>query len=139
MELEALCKRLREDAQQLMEEKATVEGMVESHDELITEIAKEIGLGRMGEDAEGEEEEEGEDDDDRGDATTPPTAAPPINPAPLAAAAPEEVVMEKDPIEMVPEQEAPVAHEMILADAKPELLQPRLYCMLMRDRRAHRG
>jgi hypothetical protein len=37
-ELEALCKRLREDAQKLKEEKPTLEGMVESHDELITEI-----------------------------------------------------------------------------------------------------
>jgi hypothetical protein len=35
---------LREDAQKLEEEKATLEGMVESHDELIMEIAKEIVL-----------------------------------------------------------------------------------------------
>jgi hypothetical protein len=51
---------------------------------------------------------------------------------PVAAAA-EEVVMEQDPVEMVPEQEAPVVHEVILADPKPELPQPHLYCMLMRD------
>jgi hypothetical protein len=31
MELEVLCKRLREDAQKLKEEKATLEGMIESH------------------------------------------------------------------------------------------------------------
>jgi hypothetical protein len=34
-ELEALCKMLREDAQKLREEKTTLEGMVESRDELI--------------------------------------------------------------------------------------------------------
>jgi hypothetical protein len=49
MELEALCKRLRDDAQKLEENKATLEGMVESCDELIIEITKEIGLVRMGE------------------------------------------------------------------------------------------
>jgi hypothetical protein len=35
MELEALCKKLREDTQTLEEEKATLEGMIESHDELL--------------------------------------------------------------------------------------------------------
>jgi hypothetical protein len=43
-ELEALCKRLREDAQKLKEEKTTLEGMIQSHDELIMEMAKEYGL-----------------------------------------------------------------------------------------------
>jgi hypothetical protein len=52
---------------------------------------------------------------------------------PQVAAAPEEVAEEKDHIEMVPVQEAPVAHEVIMADAEPELLRPRLYHMLMRD------
>jgi hypothetical protein len=33
--LEALCKRLREDAQKLREEKTTLEGMIQSYDELI--------------------------------------------------------------------------------------------------------
>jgi hypothetical protein len=51
-ELEALCKKLREDAQKLEEEKTTLEGTVESHDELIMEIARETGLDLMGEDAE---------------------------------------------------------------------------------------
>jgi hypothetical protein len=37
-ELEALCKRLREDAQKLREEKTTLEGMIQSHDELILEM-----------------------------------------------------------------------------------------------------
>jgi hypothetical protein len=34
---------------------------------------------------------------------------------------------------MVPEQEAPMAHEVNLADVEPELSQPRLYRTLMRD------
>jgi hypothetical protein len=32
IELEAVCKRLREDAQRLMEERTTLEGMIHSHD-----------------------------------------------------------------------------------------------------------
>jgi predicted nuclease with TOPRIM domain len=40
-ELEALCKRLREDTQRLEEEKATLEEMAESCDELLMEIARE--------------------------------------------------------------------------------------------------
>jgi hypothetical protein len=74
-ELEALCKRLMEDAQMLKKEKAALEGMIESRDELIMEIAKEIGLDLMGEDA--EDEAEDEDADDEGDATTPPVPTPP--------------------------------------------------------------
>jgi DnaJ-domain-containing protein 1 len=62
----------------LEEEKATLEGMVESHDELLMDIAREMGLDRLGED-----EEEEEDVDDGGDATAPPAAAPPP-PAPSA-------------------------------------------------------
>jgi hypothetical protein len=34
---------------------------------------------------------------------------------------------------MVPEQEALVAHEVILADAEPKPPQPRLFNMIMRD------
>jgi predicted nuclease with TOPRIM domain len=49
-ELEALCKKLREDTQRLEKEKATLEGMVESRDELLMEITREMGLDRMGED-----------------------------------------------------------------------------------------
>jgi chromosome segregation ATPase len=71
-EMEALCKKLREDAQKLKEENTKLEGMVESRDELITEIAKEIGLDRMGEDVEAEDE----DDDNGGDAAAPTTPAP---------------------------------------------------------------
>jgi peptidoglycan hydrolase CwlO-like protein len=99
--LEALCKRLREDAKRLNEEKATLEGMVKSRDELITKIFKEIGLDCIGEDA--EEDGDNEDNNEGGDTAAPPAAAPPLDPAPPAAVAPEEVIMEEDPIEMVPE------------------------------------
>jgi peptidoglycan hydrolase CwlO-like protein len=78
--LEALCKKLREDTQRLEEDKATLEGMVESRDELLMEIARETRLDRMGEDDEDEEEEE--DADNGEDAAAPPAAAPPP-PAPL--------------------------------------------------------
>jgi hypothetical protein len=63
---------LREDTERLEEEKVTLEGMVESRDELLMEIAMETRLDRMGEDAEDEEEEE--DADDGGDAATPPAS-----------------------------------------------------------------
>jgi peptidoglycan hydrolase CwlO-like protein len=56
-ELEALCNKLREDTQRLEEEKATLERRVESHDELLMEIAREIGLDCIGEDEDDEEEE----------------------------------------------------------------------------------
>jgi hypothetical protein len=36
-------------------------------------------------------------------------------------------------VEMIPEQEAPVPHEVILADAESEMPQLRLYHALMRD------
>jgi hypothetical protein len=112
----------------LEEEKATLEGMVESHDELLMEIARETRLDRMGEDA--EDEEEDEDANDGGDATAPPAAVPP----PLAppAAAPDRI-NDEGPVEVIPEQEAPVPHEVILADAEPEMPQLHLYHALMRD------
>jgi hypothetical protein len=73
----------------LKEEKATLEGIVKSHDELTTEITKEIGIDCMGEDA----EDKDEDGNDGGDATVTPVAvAPPLAPAPPVAAAPEEVL-----------------------------------------------
>jgi hypothetical protein len=65
-ELEALYQRLRDDTQRLEEEKATLEEMVESHDELLMEIARKTGLDCMDED-----EEEEEDTDDEGDAAAP--------------------------------------------------------------------
>jgi hypothetical protein len=115
-ELVALCKKLREDTQRLEEEKATLEDMAESHDELLIEIARETGLDRMGEDEDEEEEEEGADDG--GEAAAPPTAAPPP-PTPLAAV-PEEVD-EEGPVEVILEQEAPMPHEVILEDVEPEV------------------
>jgi hypothetical protein len=118
-ELEALCKRLREDAQKLKEEKTTLEGMIQSHDELIMEIAEEYGLNRMG------ENDDDEDEDDEGTTITPPAPAP--------ATVPEEIIEEEAPMEMVPEQEALVAHEVILEDAEPEPPQPRLINMIMRE------
>jgi hypothetical protein len=57
------------------EEKATLEGMVESHDELLMEIARETGLDHMGEDDEDEEEEVGGDNGE--DAAAPPATMPP--------------------------------------------------------------
>jgi hypothetical protein len=112
----------------LEEEKATLEKMVKSRDELLMEIARETGLDRMGEDE--DEEEEKEDADNGGDAAAPPVAAPP----PLAppAAVPKEVD-EEGPVEVIHEQEAPMPHEVVLADAEPEVPQLCLYHALLRD------
>jgi hypothetical protein len=84
------------------------------------EITRETRLDRMREDEddEEEEEEEEEDADDRGDVIAPPATAPPP-PAPPAAA-PEEIDKE-GPVEVIPEQEALMPHEVILADAEPEV------------------
>jgi hypothetical protein len=112
----------------LKEEKATLEGMVESRKELLMEIARETGLDCMGEDA--EDEEEDEDAEDGGDATAPPAAAPP--PATPPVATPEEV-NDEGPVEMIPEREAPVSHEVVLADAEPEMPQLHLDHAVMRD------
>jgi hypothetical protein len=112
--LEALCKKMRADTQRLEEEKVTLKGMIKSHDELLMEIARETGLDHMGEDD--EDEEEDEDADDGEDAATPPAVAPPP-PAPPATAPKE--IDDEGPMEMVPEQEAPVSHEVILIDASP--------------------
>jgi hypothetical protein len=127
-ELEALCKKLREGTQRLEEEKATLERMVESCEELLMEIARETGLDRMGEDENDEEKEE--DADDGGDAITPPAATSPP-PTPLGAA-PEEID-EEGTVEVIPEQEAPMSHEVVPADAEPTMPQLCLYHGLMRD------
>jgi hypothetical protein len=82
-ELEALCKRLREDAQRPREERTTLEGMIQSRDELILEMAEEYELNRIG-----------ENNDDEGNAVAPPAPAP--------AAMPEEIVEEEDPVENGP-------------------------------------
>jgi hypothetical protein len=65
----------------LEEEKATLEEMVESHDELLMEIAREMRLDCNGEDEDDEEKEE--DGNDEGDAAAPPVTVPPP-PAPPA-------------------------------------------------------
>jgi hypothetical protein len=68
--------------QRLEEEKATLEEMAESRDEVLLEIARETRLDRMREDEDDEEEEENANDGV--DATAPPAAAPPP-PTPPAA------------------------------------------------------
>jgi hypothetical protein len=85
-ELEALCKRFREDAQKLSEEKTTLEGMIQPRDEMILEMAEEYGLNRMGEN----DDDDDEDDDDEGNVIAPPTPAP--------AAMLEEIGKEEDPV-----------------------------------------
>jgi hypothetical protein len=91
-ELEALCKRFREDAQKLREEKTTLEGMIQSHDELIMEMAEEYELNRVGEN----DNNEDEDDDDEGNTIAPP--------APAHAALPEEIIEEEAPVENGPQE-----------------------------------
>jgi hypothetical protein len=63
---------LRGDAQKLKEEKTTLEGMIQSRDELLMEIAEEYGLNNMGEN----DNDEYEDDDDEGNPIVPPAPAP---------------------------------------------------------------
>jgi hypothetical protein len=126
--LETLCKKLRDDTQRLEEEKVTLEEMVESRNELLMEIARETGLDHMGE--EEEEEEEEEDADDGGDAAVPPATAPP--PLVPHAAVPEEI-NEEGPMEAILEQEVLLPHEVVMAEAEPEIPQLRLYRALMRD------
>jgi hypothetical protein len=91
-ELEALCKRLREDAQKLKEEKTTLEGMIQSRDELIMEMAEEYGLNRIREN----DNDEDEDDDDEGNAIA--------SPAPTPTAVPEEIIEEEAPMENGPHE-----------------------------------
>jgi hypothetical protein len=95
--------------------------MIQSHDELIMEMAKEYRLGRMGEN----NDDEDEDDDNEGNATAP------LAPAPTVV--PEKIIEEGAPMEMVPEQEAPVAREVIVADVEPDPPQLHLFNMIMRD------
>jgi hypothetical protein len=93
-ELDALCKRLRKDAQKLREEKTTLEGMIQFRDELIMEMAEEYGLNCMGEN----DDNEDEDDDDEGNVVAPPA------PALAPAAVPEEIVEEESPMENGPHE-----------------------------------
>jgi hypothetical protein len=83
---------LREDAQMLREERTTLEGMIQSRDELILEMAEEYGLNRMG----GNDDDEDENDDDEGNTVTPPAPAP--------ATVTEEIVEEEDPMENGPQE-----------------------------------
>jgi hypothetical protein len=80
---------MREDAQKMKEEKTTLEGMIQSHDELIMKMAEEYGLNRMG-----ENDDEDEDDDDEGNTIAPPAPAP--------ATMPKEIVEEEAPVENGP-------------------------------------
>jgi peptidoglycan hydrolase CwlO-like protein len=98
LELEALCKNLRQHTQRLEEEKATLEGMVESRNELLMEISRETGQDHMGEDEDDEEKEE--DADDGGDAVAPPATTPP-RPMPPAVAS--EEIDKVGPVEVIPE------------------------------------
>jgi hypothetical protein len=91
-ELEAVSKRLREDTQRLREERITLEGMIQSHDELILEMAEEYGLNHMGEN----DDDEDENDDDEENAVAPPPLAPTV--------VPEEVIKEEDPVENGPHE-----------------------------------
>jgi hypothetical protein len=84
---QAVCKRLREDAQRLREGRTTLEGMIQSRDELILEMAEEYGLNRMGEN----NDDEDENDDDEGNAVAPL--------APVPAVVPEEIIKEEDLVE----------------------------------------
>jgi hypothetical protein len=77
---------LREHAQKLREEKTTLEGLIQSRDKLMLEMAEEYGLNQIGEN----DDNEDEDDDDEGNAVAPPAPAP--------AAVPEEIVEEEDPV-----------------------------------------
>jgi hypothetical protein len=81
-----LSRRLREDGQKLREEKATLEGMIKSRDELLMEMVKEFELNHMGEN----DYDEDEDDDAEGNVAAPPAPAPP-------AAVREEIVEEEAP------------------------------------------
>jgi hypothetical protein len=91
--LEALCKRLREDAQKQREETTTLKGMIQSHDELILEMAEEYGLNRMG--GNDDDEDEDEDEDDEGNTVAPLVSTP--------ATVPEEIVKEETPVDNGPQ------------------------------------
>jgi DNA repair exonuclease SbcCD ATPase subunit len=136
--LESLCKQNKEAIEKLKKENATLDGMVQSHDKLIMEIAIVIGLDQMGEDDQEDDDEDNiddEDDDDRGDADAPPTTTPPPADATSCAVVTPELVVEEeeDPEMMVPEQEARKALEDILPEEESEPPQPNLFTIFMRD------
>jgi hypothetical protein len=80
----------------MKEEKTTLEGIIQSHDELIMEMAEECGLNRMGENDDNEDDDDDDDDDDEGNVVAP------LAPAP--AAVPEEIVKEEAPVENGPQE-----------------------------------
>jgi hypothetical protein len=90
--LDAICKRLREDSQRLREERTTLEGMIQSCDELILEMTEVYGFNRIGEN----DDDEDENNDDGGNAVAPL--------APVSAARPEEIIEEEDPVENGPQE-----------------------------------
>jgi hypothetical protein len=83
---------LREDTHKLKEEKTTLEGIIQSRDELIMEMVEENGLNHMGENNVDEDENDG----DEGNAIVPP--------APTPAAVPEEIVEEEALVENGPHE-----------------------------------
>jgi hypothetical protein len=83
---------LREDVQKLREDKTTLEGMIQSHDELILEMAEDYGLNRMGEN----DDDEDENTDDEGNTIAPPAPAPTV--------VLEEIVKDEDPVENCPHE-----------------------------------
>jgi hypothetical protein len=74
------------------EKRTTLEGMIQSRDELILEMTEEYGFNRMGEN----DDDEDEDDDNEGNTVAP------LAPAPVAV--PEEIVEEEDPVENGPQE-----------------------------------
>jgi hypothetical protein len=96
-ELEALRKQKEEAFKKLTEEKAKLEEMIQSRDELIVEMADMYGLNYMGEGAGIED-----DNDDGGDVTTPPATVP--RPVPTSPATASEVIIveeKEDIVDMV--------------------------------------
>jgi hypothetical protein len=75
---------LRGDAQRLREERTTLEGTIQSRDELILEMIEEYGLNRMRE------------NNNEGNVVAPPAPAP--------TAVPEEIIEEEDPVENGPQE-----------------------------------
>jgi hypothetical protein len=56
-----------------------------------------------------------------------------VPPSPVPPAAAPDEVYDEGPVEMIPEPEPLVPHEVILADVEPEMPQLCLYHALMRD------
>jgi hypothetical protein len=132
-ELEALCKQKEGVTKKLKEEKAKLEGMIQSRDELIMEMADEYRLNCMGENNDDEDDEE-DDDNDGGDTTAPTVVEPiPVAVPPTAITKVIIVEEEKNPVEMVLEQDSPEELEIIAPEAELEPPQPRLYTVLTRD------